>query len=44
LLASVVLGLAAVQVLLALWLYRKLPLADSPPRPVRPARYLTPDP
>jgi hypothetical protein len=27
LLASVVLGLAAVQVLLALWLYRKLPLA-----------------
>jgi hypothetical protein len=37
LLASVVLGLAAVQVLLALWLYRKLPLAGSPPRPVRPA-------
>jgi hypothetical protein len=36
LLASVVLGLAAVQVLLALWLYRKLPLAGSPPRPVRP--------
>jgi len=35
LLASVVLGLAAVQVLLALWLYRKLPLAGSPPRPVR---------
>jgi hypothetical protein len=33
----VVLGLAAVQVLLALWLYRKLPLAGSPPRPVRPA-------
>ena len=32
-----VLGLAAVQVLLALWLYRKLPLAGSPPRPVRPA-------
>jgi hypothetical protein len=27
--ASVVLGLATVQVLLALWLYRKLPLADS---------------
>jgi hypothetical protein len=26
-----------VQVLLALWLYRKLPLAGSPPRPVRPA-------
>src|SRR6201982_2130805 len=37
LLASVVLGLAVVQVLLALWLYRKLPLARSPPRPVRPA-------
>ena len=35
LLASVVLGLAAVQVLLALWLYRKLPLAGCPPRPVR---------
>ena len=35
LLASVVLGLAAVQVLLALWLYRKLPLVGSPPRPVR---------
>jgi hypothetical protein len=35
LLASVVLGLAAVQVLLALWLYHKLPLAGSPPRPVR---------
>ena len=36
LLASVVLGLAALQVLLALWIYRKLPLAGSPPRPVRP--------
>jgi len=35
LLACVVLGLAALQVLLALWLYRKLPLAGSPPRPVR---------
>ena len=35
LLASVVLGLVTVQVLLALWLYRKLPLAGSPPRPVR---------
>ena len=35
LLASVVLGLAAVQVLLALWMYHKLPLAGSPPRPVR---------
>jgi len=29
LLASVALGLAAVQVLLALWIYGKLPLADS---------------
>lgn len=37
LLASVVLGLAALQVLLALWMYRKLPLAGSPPRPVRRA-------
>jgi hypothetical protein len=35
LLASVVAGLAALQVLLALWLYRKLPLAGRPPRPVR---------
>jgi Family of unknown function (DUF6529) len=35
LLATVVLGLAVGQVLLALWLYRKLPLAGSPPRPVR---------
>ena len=31
LLASVALGLAGVQVLLALWLYRRLPLAPSPP-------------
>ena len=37
LLATVVLGLAAVQVLLALWIYHKLPLAGRPPRPVRPA-------
>jgi Family of unknown function (DUF6529) len=35
LLATVALGLAVVQVLLALWMYRKLPLAGSPPRPVR---------
>jgi hypothetical protein len=35
LLATVVLGVAALQVLLALWIYRKLPLAGSPPRPVR---------
>src|SRR4029077_3637047 len=33
-LATVVLGLAVLQVLLALWIYRKLPLAGSPPRPV----------
>jgi hypothetical protein len=33
LLATIVLGLAIVQVLLALWIYRKLPLAGSPPRP-----------
>ena len=31
-LASIALGAAAVQVLLALWIYRKLPLAPSPPR------------
>jgi hypothetical protein len=36
LLATVALGLAVVQVLLALWMYRKLPLAGNPPRPVRP--------
>jgi Family of unknown function (DUF6529) len=35
LLASVLLGLAALQVLLALWMYRKLPLAASAQRPVR---------
>jgi hypothetical protein len=31
-LATIVLGLAVVQVLLALWIYRKLPLAGAPPR------------
>ena len=36
-LATVTLGLAALQVLPALWIYRKLPLAASPPRPVPPA-------
>jgi hypothetical protein len=41
LLATVVLGLAVVQVVLALWLYRKLPLAGSPPRPVRLSHRLT---
>jgi len=40
-LASVVLGLACVQVLLALWLYRKLPLAGSAPRPVRLSHRVT---
>jgi hypothetical protein len=35
LLATVVLGAAALQVVLALWIYRKLPLAGSAPRPVR---------
>jgi hypothetical protein len=34
-LASVALGLTVLQVLLAVWIYRKLPLAGSPPRPVR---------
>jgi hypothetical protein len=41
LLASVLLGLAALQVLLALWMYRKLPLAGRPPRPVRRAHRIT---
>jgi hypothetical protein len=36
-LATIALGLAVLQVLLAVWIYRKLPLAGSPPRPVRPA-------
>src|SRR5216683_3540511 len=34
LLATVALGMAGLQVLLALWIYRKLPLAGNPPRPV----------
>jgi hypothetical protein len=34
-LSSIALGLAGLQVLLALWIYRKLPLAGPPPRPVR---------
>ena len=33
-LATIVLGLAVVQVLFALWIYRKLALAGRPPRPV----------
>src|SRR6266851_10220335 len=36
-LSSIALGLAGLQVLLALWIYRRLPLAGSPPRPARPA-------
>jgi predicted lipoprotein with Yx(FWY)xxD motif len=36
-LATVALGVAILQVLLALWMYRKLPLAGRPPRPVRMA-------
>ena len=36
-LATIALGMAALQILLALWIYCKLPLAGSPPRPVRPA-------
>jgi uncharacterized protein DUF6529 len=39
-LATVALGAAVVQVLLALWIYRKLPLAGPPPRAVRPAHRL----
>jgi hypothetical protein len=34
-LSSIALGLAGLQVLLALWIDRKLPLAGRPPRPVR---------
>ena len=34
-LATIALGLAVLQVLLAVWIYRKPPLAGSPPRPVR---------
>jgi hypothetical protein len=41
LLASVALGLAALRILLALWIYRKLPLPGSPPRPVRPTHRIT---
>jgi uncharacterized protein DUF6529 len=40
-LASIALAVAVVQVLLALWIYHKLPLAGSPPRPVRPAHRIT---
>jgi hypothetical protein len=41
LLATMALDLAGVQVLLALWIYRKLPLAGTPPRPVPLAHRLT---
>jgi hypothetical protein len=41
LLATIALTLAGVQVLLALWIYRKLPLAPSPPRPVPIAHRVT---
>ena len=41
LLATIALSLAGIQVLLALWIYRKLPLAGSPPRPVPIAHRLT---
>jgi len=39
-LSSIALGLAGLQVLLALWIYRKLPLAGRPLRLVRPAHRL----
>jgi Family of unknown function (DUF6529) len=41
LLATIALGLAALQVLLAAWIYRKLPLAGAPPRPVPAAHRVT---
>ena len=41
LLATIALALAGVQVLLALWIYRKLPLAVAPPRPVPLAHRVT---
>ena len=40
-LASIALGVAGLQVLLGAWLYRKLPLAGSPPRPVRRTHRIT---
>jgi hypothetical protein len=41
LLATIALGLAGVQVLLGLWMYRRLPLAGGPPRPVPAAHRVT---
>jgi hypothetical protein len=40
-LSTIAVGLAALQVLLALWMYRKLPLAGAPPRRVRLAHRVT---
>lgn len=40
-LATIALAMAGLQVLLALWLYRKLPLAARPARAVRPAHRIT---
>ena len=40
-LASIALGVAGLQVLLGAWMYRMLPLAGSPPRPVRRAHRIT---
>ena len=41
LLATIALGLAGVQVLLAAWIYRKLPPTPAPPRPVPRAHRVT---
>jgi hypothetical protein len=41
LLATIGLGMAGLQVLLALWIYRKLPLAGAPARPVPVAHQVT---
>src|SRR5260370_12871129 len=41
LLASIALGVAGLQVLLGAWMYRKLPLAGRPPRPVRLTHRIT---
>ncbi len=40
-LATIALGLAGLQVLLALWLYRKLPRAPAPPRQISAAHRIT---
>jgi len=41
LLATIALVLAGIQVLLGLWMYRRLPLAGGPPRPVPVAHRVT---